>query len=119
MSEHLEKKSAAELPEAALAKHSLMLDDDKTRITQWVFAPGDQTGWHRHEWDYVTVQQSGGALFLQGADGTEKQVDYEDGRTLSWTAPVEHNAINISDVEVRVLEIEYKKSERLRNVKSL
>ena len=118
MSEHLEKKSAAEQPEAALAKHSLMLDDDKTRITQWVFAPGDQTGWHRHEWDYVTVQQSGGALLLQGADGTEKQVDYEDGRTLSWTAPVEHNAINISDVEVRVLEIEYKKSGCLLNVKT-
>ena len=118
MSEHLKKKTAAELPETTLAKHSLMLDDDKTRITQWVFAPGDQTGWHRHEWDYVTVQQSGGALLLQGADGTEKQVDYEDGRTLSWTAPVEHNAINISDVEVRVLEIEYKKSERLGTVKS-
>ena len=108
MSEHLEKKTAAELPEAALARHTLMLDDDKTRITQWVFAPGDQTGWHRHECDYVTVQQSGGALLLQGADGSEKQVDYEDGRTMSWTAPIEHNATNISDVEVRVLEIEYK-----------
>ena len=118
MSEHLKKKTAAELPETTLAKHSLMLDDDKTRITQWVFAPGDQTGWHRHEWDYVTVQQSGGALLLQGADGTEKQVDYEDGRTLSWTAPVEHIASNISDVEVRVLEIEYKKSGRLCNVKT-
>ena len=118
MSEHLKKKTAAALPEAALAKHTLKLDDDKTRNTQWVFAPGDQTGWRRHEWDYVTVQQSGGALLLQGADGTEKQVDYEDGRTLSWTAPVEHNAINISDVEVRVLEIEYKKSERLSTVKS-
>ena len=83
MSEHREKKSAAELPEAALAKHSLMLDDDKTRITQWVFAPRDQTGWHRHEWDYVTVQQSGGAPLMQGADCAEKQVDYEDGHTLS------------------------------------
>jgi len=109
MSEHLEKKTAAELPKTALAKNTLMLDDDNTRITQWVFAPGDQTGWHRHEWNYVTVQQSGGSLLLQGADGTKKQVVYEDGRTLSWTAPAEHNAINISDVEVRVLEIEYKK----------
>ena len=105
-----------ELPAAV---PTVQLDDERTRVTEWRFAPGAATGWHRHEWDYVTVQQSGGALLLQGADGTEKQVDYEDGRTLSWTAPVEHNAINISDVEVRVLEIEYKKSERLRNVKSL
>ncbi len=108
MSEHLDRKTADELPDAALASHTLLLDDDRTRITQWVFQPGDQTGWHRHECDYVTVQQSGGALLLQGADGIEKRVEYENGRTLAWSAPVEHNAINISDVEVRVLEIEYK-----------
>jgi hypothetical protein len=31
-----------------------------------------------------------------------------NGRTLSWTAPIEHNATNVSDAEVRVLEIEFK-----------
>jgi len=108
MSEHLTEKTRIELTDAALARHSLLLEDDRTRITQWVFAPGDQTGWHSHTFDYVTVQQSGGALLLQGADGSEKRVDYEDGRTLAWTAPIEHNAVNISDVEVRVLEIENK-----------
>ena len=47
-------------------------------------------------------------MLLQGADGSETRVDYEDGHTVAWTAPIEHNAVNISDVEVRVLEIEYK-----------
>lgn len=108
MSEHLTRKTADELPDAELAQFTLLLDNDRTRITQWVFRPGDQTGWHRHECDYVTVQQSGGALLLQGADGSEKRVDYENSRTMSWAAPIEHNATNISDVEVRVLEIEYK-----------
>lgn len=108
MSEHLTAKTDTDLPGATLARHTLLLDDDRTRITQWVFAPGDQTGWHEHKWDYVTVQQSGGALLLQGADGSEQRVDYEDGRTMSWTAPIKHNAVNISDVEVRVLEIELK-----------
>jgi quercetin dioxygenase-like cupin family protein len=108
MSEHLLRKTAKELPDAALAKHELLLDNAPTRITKWTFAPGDQTGWHRHEFDYATVQQSGGALLLQSSDGSEVRVDYEDGRTLFWTAPIEHNATNISDVEVRVLEIEYK-----------
>tara|TARA_R110002110_G_scaffold5407_8_gene27999 strand:+ start:20627 stop:20974 length:348 start_codon:yes stop_codon:yes gene_type:complete len=108
MSEHLTARTETDLAGAPLARHTLLLDDDRTRITQWVFAPGDRTGWHKHAHDYVTVQQSGGALLLQAADGSEKQVDYEDGRTMSWTAPIEHNAVNISDVEVRVLEIEYK-----------
>ena len=33
---------------------------------------------------------------------------YEDCWTMAWTAPIEHNAVNVSDCEVRVLEIEYK-----------
>lgn len=111
MSDHLTEKTKTELAEAALAQHSLLLEDDRTRITQWVFAPGDQTGWHNHTHDYVTVQQSGGALLLQAADGSEKRVEYEDGRTMSWTAPIEHNAVNISDLEVRVLEIEFKSTD--------
>jgi len=111
MSDHLTEKTKTELAEAALAQHSLLLEDDRTRITQWVFAPGDQTGWHNHTDDYVTVQQSGGALLLQAADGSEKRVEYEDGRTMSWTAPIEHNAVNISDLEVRVLEIEFKSTD--------
>lgn len=54
------------------------------------------------------MQQSGGALLLQGADGSEKRVEYENGHALAWRAPIEHNATNISNEEVRVLEIEYK-----------
>ena len=108
MSEHLVRRTAEELSDAVFAKHQILLDNEHTRITTWTFAPGDQTGWHRHSCDYVTVQQSAGALLLQGSDGSETHVEYENGRTVSWTAPIEHNAINISDVEVRVLEIEYK-----------
>lgn len=108
MSKHLNRKTAKELPQAALAQHTLLLNNDYTRITQWVFAPGDQSGWHQHECDYVTVQQSQGTLLLQGLNGKETHVNYEAGNTVAWTAPIEHNAINISNVEIKVLEIEYK-----------
>jgi quercetin dioxygenase-like cupin family protein len=109
MSTHLTERTQSQIPKAALASHTLLFDDARTRITQWVFAPGDQTGWHRHEWDYVTVQQSGGRLRLENADGSENYVDYRPGRTMAWTAPIEHNATNVSDEDVRVLEIEYKR----------
>ena len=108
MSEHLKKRTGRELGEFAQATRMLLHEDGRARITQWIFQPGDQTGWHRHEWDYVTVQQSGGGLMLHGADGSETWVPYEDGRTMAWTAPIEHNAVNVSDREVRVLEVEYK-----------
>ncbi|HCH55713.1 MAG TPA: hypothetical protein DEV64_01365 [Rhodospirillaceae bacterium] len=72
-----------------------------------MFQPGDQTSWQRYEYDYVTEQQLSRALLLQGANGSEKRVDYENGLTMSCAAPVEHNATNVSDVRVRNLEIEY------------
>ncbi len=108
MSEQLEKEGRKELPKFAQATKMLLHEDSRSRITQWTFAPGEQTGWHRHKYDYVTVQQSGGGLMLHGADGSETWVAYENGRTMAWTAPIEHNAVNVSDCEVRVLEIEYK-----------
>jgi len=96
---------------ATIADHTLLLENDRTRITQWVFAPGDQTRWHNHTHDYVTVQQSGGALLLQAQGGSGKRIEYQAGRTLSWKAPIIHNAINISDVKVRMLEIELKSTD--------
>ena len=108
MSTHLTAKTKAEIPEVALASHTLLFEDSRTRVTLWLFQPGDQTGWHRHEWDYVTVQKSNGRLHLTASDGSESIIDYEDGRTMAWTAPIEHNAVNVSDQEVCVLEIEFK-----------
>ena len=109
MSEALNQKTAELAPDAARAASEILIDDDRTRITRWRIAPGAQTGWHRHEWDYVTIQQSGGRLHLENADGSEFHIDYVDGHARAFTAPVEHNATNVSDVEVRVLEIEYKR----------
>ena len=108
MSKALKAKTTALGPEAVLAEFETLIDDERTRITRWRIAPGAQTGWHRHEWDYVTIQQSGGRLALEDADGHVRHIDYVEGQARSFTAPIEHNATNISDVEVRVIEIEYK-----------
>ena len=76
-----------------------------------VICPGDQTRWHNHTHDYVTVQQSGGALLLQAPGGSGKRIEYQAGHTLSWKAPIIRNAINVSDVAVRMLEIELKSTD--------
>ena len=90
------------------AEFNLLFEDAKTKITAWTFAPGDETGWHHHNFDYVTIQKSGGRLKLESQDGEIKFVDYENNRTAGYTASIKHNATNISDEEVRVIEIEYK-----------
>ena len=110
MSKKLEAKTAKQEPDAKFGTETVLLNNDTTRISEWVFQPGEQTGWHLHDWDYVTVQQSGGCLEITAADGTVRIVDYTSGVTNYRKAPIEHIAKNVSDEVVKVLEIEYKKS---------
>ena len=37
------------------AAASVLMDDDRVRVTRYDFAPGDQTGWHIHGMEYVIV----------------------------------------------------------------
>ncbi|MDA0786274.1 MAG: cupin [Proteobacteria bacterium] len=108
MSTKLMEKTATDAADRQVGKFETLIDDDKTRITHWVIKPGEQTGWHLHDFDYVTIQQSEGRLHLDYADGTDKEIDYVPGTSNLNKAPVEHNAINVGDVDIVVLEIEYK-----------
>ncbi|MBS27550.1 MAG: cupin [Alphaproteobacteria bacterium] len=108
MSTKLMEKTAVEAADREIGSFTTLVDDEKTRITHWVIKPGQQTGWHLHDYDYVTIQQSKGRLHLDYADGSTRDVDYVPGTSSSIKAPVEHNATNVSDVDIVVLEIEYK-----------
>jgi len=109
MSTKLLDKTASEAAERQIGHFDLLHEDEKTKITHWVIKPGEQTGWHLHDNDYVAVQQSTGRLFFEHADGSTREVDYSPGVARAVSAPVEHNAINIGDVDIVVMEIEYKK----------
>jgi len=109
MSLKLVEKTAQLTPDLPMAKWDVLVDDDRTRITQFVLQPGEQVGWHRHEYDYVTIQQSYGTLHIDASDGRSFDIPYQPGKAMSVKAPFEHNAINTGDVEIRVLEVEYKK----------
>jgi len=37
------------------AKPTVQVDNARTRVTEWRFAPGASTGFHRHEYDYAVV----------------------------------------------------------------
>ena len=108
MSIKLMEKTAAEAADRPIASYEVLIDDAKTCISLFTIKPGEQTGWHRHEFDYVAVQQSTGRLHLDYADGSALEIDYTPGVALSISAPVEHNAINVGDVDIIALEIEYK-----------
>lgn len=84
-------------------------EDERSRIIKYCLRPGEQTGWHRHELDYVVIYESEGTLTSHFADGSTKKFNYTPGKTASIKAPVEHNAVNTGTTDVMGYEIEYKR----------
>jgi mannose-6-phosphate isomerase-like protein (cupin superfamily) len=109
MSTKLDEKTAAQAADRAIATYEVLLEDDDKIVTHWVLGPRAQTGWHRHECDYMAIQLSHGKLLFELADGTTREIDYTPGASLMVQAPMEHNAINIGDVDVVALEVEFKR----------
>ena len=87
---------------------SIQVDNDRTRVTEFRFAPGAATGYHRHEFDYVVVPQTTGKLKLIGPDGGETIAALTAGQSYFRKAGVEHDVINASEHEFVFVEIEFK-----------
>ena len=43
---------------------TIQIDNAKSRVTEWRFAPNAETGWHRHAYDYVVIPMVTGQLLL-------------------------------------------------------
>ena len=87
---------------------TLQSDNERTRVTQWRFAPGAATGFHRHEYDYVIVPVTTGTLKLIGPDGEESFAELTGGVSYFRNAGVEHDVINANDFEFVFVEVELK-----------
>lgn len=90
-----------------VATATLQIDNDRVRVTEWRFAPGEETGWHTHTMDYVVVPLYDGALRIETVGGTT-DVDLHLGVSYSRIAGVEHNVINPNSFEFAFVEIELK-----------
>ena len=109
MSTKLDDKTQELTADREIASHKVVLENDELIVTHWVFKPGEQTGWHLHEMDYMPIQLSEGRLRFEFPGGSTKEVDYVPRTTSIVKAPLEHNAINVSDIEMAALEIEFKR----------
>ena len=55
------------------------IDDARFPVTEWRFAPGAETGWHRHGHDYVVVPLTDGTLGLDNPGGAQTQAQLARG----------------------------------------
>jgi beta-alanine degradation protein BauB len=86
----------------------VFIDNERARVTEWRFAPGAATGWHRHEMDYVVVPMADGVLELVGPGGERSRAELERGVPYFRNAGVEHDVINANAFEFAFVEIELK-----------
>ncbi len=92
------------------AQSTVQIDNERTRVTEWRFAPGEATGWHRHRYDYVVVPMSTGTLRLETADGVN-EAELIGGRSYFRDAGVEHDVVNVNNHEFVFVEIEFKRGD--------
>jgi quercetin dioxygenase-like cupin family protein len=89
------------------ATATVLIDNDRVRVTRWRFAPGAATGWHKHEYDYVIVPLTDGTLKLVEPEG-DKDSDLTIGAPYFREAGVEHDVVNANDHEFAFIEVEVK-----------
>jgi quercetin dioxygenase-like cupin family protein len=92
----------------AAATSKVFIDNERVRVTEWRFAPGAATGWHRHALDYLVVPVADGDLELVGRDGQRTRAQLSKGVPYFRNAGVEHDVINPNAFEFTFVEIELK-----------
>ena len=81
------------------------IDNERVIVTEWRFAPGAETGWHKHGYDYVVVPGMDGKLLLETSDGNNI-AELKAGQSYYRPAGVEHNVVNANEFEFFFIEIE-------------
>ena len=87
---------------------TVQVDNERVRVTEWRFAPGAQTGWHRHEYDYVVVPMTTGKLRIDNG-ASEVIAELVVGQSYFRPAMVEHNVVNANPYELVFVELEMKR----------
>ena len=91
-------------PKAVAAR---LQETDRVIVTEWRFAVGAETGWHRHAYDYVVVCLTAGKLLAETTAGNV-ETPLHAGQAYARPAGVEHNIVNPAAGEFAFIEIELK-----------
>ena len=87
---------------------TVLIENSRTRVTEWRFpVRGDNTGWHRHEFDYVVIPLFDGVLEIETDDGQRTPANMQNGIPYFRNIGVEHDVINGNDFECAFIEVEF------------
>ena len=92
---------------AGTATSIVHLENDRVIVTEWRFAPGANTGWHRHGHDYVVVPLMDGRVRLVTREG-QSFAEMRKGVPYFRKEGIEHDVVNASDGDYAFIEVELK-----------
>jgi len=81
------------------------VENGEVRVTEWRFAAGAETGWHRHDYDYLVVPLTDGRLRIVAGE-EESTAELKQGAAYFRRAGVQHNVINAGDSFLAFVEVE-------------
>ena len=91
------------------AQSTRLVENERAIVTEWRFAPGAETGWHRHEADYVVVPMLDGDLLLEEPGGGARTTTLKRHVPYARREGVEHNVVNANPFDFAFMEIEHLK----------
>lgn len=89
---------------------TVLVDDERVRVTRFDFAPGAETGWHRHGHDYVITAITDCHMLLEDSGGGTRQVLVPVGTAYRRSEGVEHNVVNDGTAPMSFVEVELKEA---------
>ncbi len=87
---------------------TMLIDDHRVRVWRYDFAPGAETGWHRHGHDYIITALTDCEMSLELPEGQTSTAFVPAGTVYRRTEGVEHNVINGGAAEMSFIEVELK-----------
>ena len=89
------------------AKATVFIENERVIVTEYRFSKGQNTGWHRHNHDYVVVPLMDGKVKLE-TNGSTTIAEMKKGVPYFREEGVEHDVISDTDEEYAFIEIELK-----------
>ena len=97
------------MPSRPKAVPHVHISEPHVRVTEWRFAPGAETGWHRHEADSVVVPLADGDLMREEPGGRSRTTTLKRHVPYARREGVEPNVVNANAYDYAFMEIEHLK----------
>jgi quercetin dioxygenase-like cupin family protein len=102
-----EEKTYPGPQEAAPNVYKQIFDNEKVRVSEITFKPGEKAAMHTHPYAHVVYIIEPGQLTLSYPDGTTKVLDGKAGQVM-WMSAETHEAVNTGTTEIKGLVTEVK-----------